>query len=294
MIYLYDGTFDGFLTCVHEHYHSGKADGIYPPGVYQPDMLTTSRETPSDADKASKVEAAIEERISPYVLARVYRVFRTETPGKEMALLNYIRFCFKHGPGAAFMHSHPFVHPVVVAEQKIGNEVHRLCGLVRFSTVAPAGEGSRSGSGESPADAGQHTGAGESPGGARESRAVAPAGPAGGGAPKEILYSRISPDHEVLEFLAPHFTDRFRNDPFIIHDTKRGKALVAWRGKWHIADFTSRDAALLGNTEGEDAYREMWRGYFDTIAIRERTNPRCQRNLMPARYWQNLPEMQLR
>jgi probable DNA metabolism protein len=51
---------------------------------------------------------------------------------------------------------------------------------------------------------------------------------------------------------------------------------------------------MLGTTAGEEAYRNLWRNYFDSMAIKERTNPRCQRNLMPARYWKNLPEMQLR
>ncbi|MDR1043267.1 MAG: TIGR03915 family putative DNA repair protein [Clostridiales Family XIII bacterium] len=123
---------------------------------------------------------------------------------------------------------------------------------------------------------------------------MTPTLPARADSAKEILYARVSPDHEALEFLAPHFADRFKNEPFIIHDTRRGRAVFAWRRQWHIADFTEQDAAMLGDTAREEAYRSLWRNYFDTIAIKERTNPRCQRNLMPARYWENLPEMQLR
>jgi probable DNA metabolism protein len=275
MIYLYDGTFNGFLTCVYEHYYSDKADDIRPPGAYQPDMLTGSRRVNTDEGKATKVETAIRDKISPYALARVYRVYRTSTDGKEMILLHYIHFCFKCGPGAAFLHSHPLVHPVVVAEQKIGNEVHRLCGLIRFAVVSVSMEKN----------------AGSAP--AQESRLTS-APPNGADQAKEILYARVSPDHEALEFLAPHFADRFKNEPFIIHDTKRNRAVFAWRRRWHMVDFTEQDAATLGNTASEKAYRELWRNYFDTIAIKERTNPRCQRNLMPARYWENLPEMQLR
>ncbi|MDR1496051.1 MAG: TIGR03915 family putative DNA repair protein [Clostridiales Family XIII bacterium] len=266
MIYLYDGTFDGFLTCVYEHYYAEKADGIHPPGAYQPDLLVASRAVDTDEEKAGKVEAAIRDKISPHALARVYRVFRTSVDEKEMLLLNYIRFCFKGGLGATFLHTHPAVLPIDAAELKIGNEAHRLCGLIRFSAVAAADD-------------------------MVSESSIAPAHRNG---QREILYAQVSPDHEVLEFIAPHFADRFKNDPFIIHDTKRGKAVIAWQKRWHIADFTERDAALLTNTASEEAYRNMWRGYFDTLAIRERTNPRCQRNLMPARYWRYLPEMQLR
>ena len=34
----------------------------------------------------------------------------------------------------------------------------------------------------------------------------------------------------------------------------------------------------------EEEVRDLWRLYFQTIAIRERTNPRCQKNFMPSRY----------
>ncbi|MDR3224726.1 MAG: TIGR03915 family putative DNA repair protein [Clostridiales Family XIII bacterium] len=301
MNYLYDGTFDGFLTCVHEHYYAAKADGILAPGAYQPDILISSRAVQTDEAKARKVEEAVRDKISPHALARVYRVFRTNTEGKEMLLLNYIRFCFKHGSGAAFLHSHPLVNPVANAELKIGNEVHRLCGLIRFSAVAPAASSSPDTGAASfsppvtasPPDTGAASFSPPATASSPDTGAASFSPPATSSSP-EILYARISPDHEVLEFLAPHFTDRFKSDPFIIHDTKRGRALIAWHRRWHIEDFTEQDAALFANTANEEAYRGMWRKYFDTIAIKERTNPRCQRNFMPARYWQNLPEMQIR
>ena len=41
----------------------------------------------------------------------------------------------------------------------------------------------------------------------------------------------------------------------------------------------------------ERQYQKLWKQYFETIAIRERTNPRCQKTLMPVRYWKHLTEM---
>jgi probable DNA metabolism protein len=274
VIYLYDGSFDGFLTCVYEHYHAARADGIYAPGDYQPDLLVPSCAVRTDDGKARTVWEAIRDKISPHALARVYRVFRTSTRDKEIMLLNYLRLCFKQGPQMAFLHTHPLVRPVEAAELKIVGEVHRLCGLVRFSAVAaPDGGGSGGGGG----------------GGACSNT-----NDSDSGGSREILYARITPDHDVLEFLAPHFSDRLKSEPFLIHDTKRERALFALHRRWHIADFTERDALLLDRTAREEAVQDLWRRYFDTIAIRERTNPRCQRNLMPARYWQHLPEMKPR
>ncbi|HNX60154.1 MAG TPA: DUF4130 domain-containing protein, partial [Spirochaetota bacterium] len=42
----------------------------------------------------------------------------------------------------------------------------------------------------------------------------------------------------------------------------------------------------------EKEYRAMWRHYYREIAIPERTNPRCQKNFMPVRYWKYLTERQ--
>jgi hypothetical protein len=36
----------------------------------------------------------------------------------------------------------------------------------------------------------------------------------------------------------------------------------------------------------------LWRSYYDTIAIRERLNPKKQRQDMPVKYWKYLTEMQ--
>jgi hypothetical protein len=253
MIYLYDGTFDGFLTCVYEHYYAERADGIYPPGAYQPDLLISAREVRTDEAKAGKVEAAITDKLSRHALARVYRVFRTSVADKEMLLLRYLCFCFKHGPASAFLRTHPAVLPVDAAELKIGNEVHHLCGLIRFSVVtgADAAAGYAAAVDELRADAPPPTAAADDPRAptCRDMPAETPlvSPPA---AAREILYARVAPDHEVLEFIAPHFADRFKCDPFIIHDTKRGKAVIAWQKHWYIADFSEKDAALLENTSG--------------------------------------------
>jgi probable DNA metabolism protein len=128
-------------------------------------------------------------------------------------------------------------------------------------------------------------------GGAPPARAAGDA-PAPGGAPqgvREILYAPIEPDNDIVEFLARHFCDRFKNDPFIIHDKKRAKALVAFEGVRYVTDFTGE--RLPQNTRDEETYRALWRHYFDVVSIEERVNPRCQRRFMPVRYWNNITEM---
>ena len=242
--YLYDGTFEGFLSCVYAHYYIEKADGIYRNGAYQPSLLTEAREIDSDKYKALKVYRAIERKISSYDLQRIYKVFMSDVSDKENMLLDYIVFGFKNGPKIRLLHGNPIVFAVQQIEKKVNHEVHRLCGLIRFTELR-------------------------------------------GG----VLYSPIEPDHDVCEFLAGHFCDRFRNEPFIIHDKKRSKALIASGGEFYISEFSSK--ALPAFSENESEYQKLWKKYFDTIAIKERTNPGCQKNFMPVRYWKNLTEMKI-
>jgi hypothetical protein len=37
----------------------------------------------------------------------------------------------------------------------------------------------------------------------------------------------------------------------------------------------------------------MWKSYYDTMAIKERLNPRLLRRCLPVRYWKHLPERSL-
>ncbi len=249
MDYLYDGSFEGFLSCVYLHYYEEKASGIYPQSSYQSKLFQPCRGVETDEDRARRVYEAIESKISDHALKRTYYIFLSNNDEKENIALGYLRMGFRLGYRVDSHHSHPIVFEAQRVAQKVSMEAHRLTGLVRFSTLST--EGSE----------------------------------------KELLYSRIEPDHDVLELLGEHFADRFKGDPFLIHDGKRGKALYSAGGEWYIAPLDEK--VLPDQSEQEKAYRRMWKMYFDTIAIKERINPACQKRMMPVRYWKNLTEMKI-
>ena len=56
----------------------------------------------------------------------------------------------------------------------------------------------------------------------------------------------------------------------------------------YISAFTGADIPEISADERH--YRRLWKSYFENIAIKERTNPRCQKNFMPVRYWKHLTE----
>ena len=244
MDYLYDGTFDGLLTCIHHHYYTKNATGIFLKMEYQPNFLNGFMEVETDENKANVVYEAIERKISSYDLRRIYMAHLSTEPGKEMKILRYVVMGFKVGAKISMLHGDPIVFDIQSIEKKITNEKQRMLQFVRFSVMR-----------------------------------------------NDVLYARIEPDHDVVELTADHFCDRYKNDPFIIHDVKRSKALIAFQGEWYITGFEDKDIPEASAEERE--YRRLWKNYFDNIAIKERTNPKCQRNFMPVRYWKHLTEMEI-
>ena len=44
-------------------------------------------------------------------------------------------------------------------------------------------------------------------------------------------------------------------------------------------------------SECEEDVLELWKNFYKTIAIKERTNERCRMNFMPKKYWKYIIEM---
>ena len=62
--YLYDGTFEGFLTCIYCHYYEKKASGIYRAENYQASILSDFQIVETAERKATTVYDAIEEKLA--------------------------------------------------------------------------------------------------------------------------------------------------------------------------------------------------------------------------------------
>ncbi len=104
-----------------------------------------------------------------------------------------------------------------------------------------------------------------------------------------FLYAVIEPETDILPLLAPHFSERVGDRPWMIHDLKRLQAAVFDLKRWRlIRDVDLADAPVF--TAGEEACVRLWRGYFEHMAIPERRNPKLQQQHVPLRYRKNLVE----
>ena len=107
-----------------------------------------------------------------------------------------------------------------------------------------------------------------------------------------ILFSEIHPENRILSCLGEHFSDRFPQENWMIRDKTHDSFLIHEKGKrWILAEQPEiREELLKETTEGEMFYAELYRRFCQTIAIRERTNLRCQQNHLPLRYRKDMVE----
>ncbi|MGE5544298.1 MAG: TIGR03915 family putative DNA repair protein [Bacillota bacterium] len=253
MEYLYDGSFDGLLTCIYHHYYLEAATGIYQRESYQPTLLFSSMTVETDPALATRVYRAIEEKISSNALETVYRVYLSSSPQKENLILGYLRLGFRMGAKVDLFHSHPDVYPVHTLERKVTGEAHRLLGLVRF------------------ADTGSFLYAVISP-----DHHVLP----------------LMADHFVDRLAGERWiiNDKKRKLAIIYHGIDHGNYESPIQSKWFMTDFPYNLDGTL--TEEEQYWQGLWQTYFQKISIASRYNPRLQSRCVPYRYRKHLVEFQ--
>lgn len=102
-----------------------------------------------------------------------------------------------------------------------------------------------------------------------------------------VLYSCIGPTCDVVEFLGPHFSNRLPNENFIIHDEIRDKYLIHKAGNGYVllkGDNLNIDKSLFDiKSDKEEFFRELFKVFTETIAIKERENRKLQQQFIPKR-----------
>ncbi|MDR3073629.1 MAG: TIGR03915 family putative DNA repair protein [Deltaproteobacteria bacterium] len=111
-----------------------------------------------------------------------------------------------------------------------------------------------------------------------------------------LYFAVLRPKYNVLALMLPHFEARFAAQRWILYDAGRGFGFLhdqsgireLWldRGTLHGAQLPE---SLLA--PDEPFFQELWRGYFDATAIKERANPELQARCLPRRYWAYITEL---
>lgn len=241
LVYLYDGSFAGFLCCVFESYANREIPTVICPEEEYPPTLFAVRTISTDHGHAMRVYKKVV-KLSPYTAELLQKGYLTCCPEKEEAMFRMVKKLLRQGPEFLRNRADEVLYPVIKAVRHLEGEVHLLKGFTRFSDL--------------------------------------------GG----VLGGEIAPKNRVLPLLRGHFCARYRNETFFLYDRTHHEALFYAAGKAAIRPLEDFQMAPLD--EAEANYRLLWKRFYDTIAIKERYNPKCRRTQMPMRYWGLMTEFQ--
>lgn len=253
-IFQYDRTFDGMLTSVFDAYARKSF----------PQQLLGSNETPplfcdevhqviTDEEKAKRVWRALQKKLSGEALSILTVSFLSESAELDMPFFRYICKNVDSPRSVERNFADPDILFVTNMARKVRYERMRVMQFLRFQKASDG-----------------------------------------------TYFGIMEPLYNVLPLCISHFKDRFADQPFVIYDRKRHYGYYYDCGNLTLINFEDEklphflsgklDESLLD--KDEKLFQELWRTYFKAICIKERINPRKQKQDMPVRYWKYLTEKQ--
>jgi probable DNA metabolism protein len=140
MVYVYDGSFEGLLTAVHEAYYRHEVPsriiaGAQKIGFVQESLLNENVYILTDQEKSDRVYQSILDKISEESLQNIYHVFLSELEDAGTWIYEYLRLGFKMG-GMVNQHlSDERVLRIIKTAKRVTGEVHLMLGLLRFKLL---------------------------------------------------------------------------------------------------------------------------------------------------------------
>ncbi|MCK7591748.1 TIGR03915 family putative DNA repair protein [Subsaxibacter sp. CAU 1640] len=129
----YDGTFEGFLTCVFHVYERRLTHvDIQPSHVAIDSLFDAREEIITDFEKSKRVWTGLKSKTSSNGRLRLMYAFLSEQAGIERHLLEFIRYVFDSKSIVDDDYSHEAVLKVTQVAKSVGREKHRMEAFVRF------------------------------------------------------------------------------------------------------------------------------------------------------------------
>jgi probable DNA metabolism protein len=134
--YIYDGSFEGLLTCIYEaYYRKEKPARVLKNETIQQGLLDTNVYIPSDPEKAGKVYNSIIGKISPEAMQNAYYAYLSNDENTGTYVYNYIRLGFKLGGKVDLYLADDRVLKIHEISRRVSSERHLMLGLIRFRQI---------------------------------------------------------------------------------------------------------------------------------------------------------------
>lgn len=138
VIYRCDGSFDGLMCCVFESISCKELPAGILTGEEEQLSLLPVREIATDPVKAARVRVSIPKKLGSEAEEMIQNAFLHGEPGRELAILEFMRTAYRYGPRAATMLDLPEVQRVFAMSRAVTHEAHMLTGFIRFTEIGGA------------------------------------------------------------------------------------------------------------------------------------------------------------
>jgi probable DNA metabolism protein len=133
MIYCYDGSFDGLLTCVFESFEKKETPmDILAEGADLP-LLLPVKYIETDREKAARVSASVPKKIGRDARDFIRNAFLTCHPKKDLLILKFLKLGYRYGPSVMNRLTDDVVDALTKAVYHLEHEAHMYTGFIRFS-----------------------------------------------------------------------------------------------------------------------------------------------------------------
>lgn len=133
VILTYDGSFEGFLTCVFVAYEQKlQVVGMCTSVNHSAGLFPENMEVLTECHKAERVWDALKKKTSGRGLKAIQWAFLSELEHVELELSEMIRYIFSRAGQVDSDYSHPAVLKITQTAKKVAREKHRMEAFIRF------------------------------------------------------------------------------------------------------------------------------------------------------------------
>lgn len=253
--FTFDNTLEGLLTAIFEAYARHTfPDTLVSQDTPLPFFYEEALRVVTDEAKATRVWHGLSRHLSPAALQCVARTWLAEEENTPDVLFRFIRKAFDSPIRIETNQADPDVLAFTQMWRRVEWERTRLMQFIRFQKAADG-----------------------------------------------TYFAAVEPEKNALPLIVSHFSDRFADQRWLIWDVGRTYGFYYdLREVRHVTinesdtmpHLTSGQLNDSQKDQNENFFQSLWKTYFQAICIRERTNPRKQRQDMPVRYWKYLTEKQ--
>lgn len=251
LYYIYDGTFDGFLTAVGEAMERDECpEQIVTEDKLERNLFVETQAIETNFEKAKAFLADILKKLSRDGLKTVLYCYLSGEVGSEIALCEYLRKVMTATENIETKLTDPVVLKVRKARERVAKEVLRFKGIIRFRQIEPG-------------------------------FFYAPIEP-------DHQITPLLAEHFRKRFADQRWFihDRRRNSG-ILYDGNEVRFLNDVELKPELEDLTYNSSCF---SKEEIDWQNLWNVYFRSIEIEARSNPKLQKQHLPTRYWKYLVE----